>query len=227
MVCGRFTAFNRQLTVPLPCIWRLFYADNFSYTLRTSTESAQLLPLIFLSSCIRFERSLLQPILLRLVRGVWRCSRCYLWSLLQLWQSSIYRGQTQRASAQSMDASYQVREVWQYSYKGAHAVESTTSSNRLLLTKAGLPFIGNVHELSDKNSWMKFREWGEKFGPIYQVNLAGSNHVWITRDKIAKELLGDRRDIYCDRPRIHALEQDSRDSGQYLPVMSKNGKHTG
>ncbi|GAB1735002.1 hypothetical protein NU219Hw_g74t1 [Hortaea werneckii] len=33
----------------------------------------------------------------------------------------------------------------------------------------GLPLIGSVHELPEKNSWMKFHEWAEQYGPIYQI----------------------------------------------------------
>ncbi|KAK4508312.1 hypothetical protein PRZ48_002050 [Zasmidium cellare] len=86
----------------------------------------------------------------------------------------------------------------------------------------GLPLIGNVHELPEKCSWMKFAEWADEHGPIYQVNLAGENHVWISRDKIAHDLLSKRSAIYSDRPYIPALEHDNRTSGQYLPLMSKN-----
>ncbi|GAB7358401.1 hypothetical protein MBLNU230_g2470t1 [Neophaeotheca triangularis] len=86
----------------------------------------------------------------------------------------------------------------------------------------GLPLIGNVHELPEKCSWLKFDEWAKEHGPIYQVNLAGQNHVWISRDKIAHDLLSKRSAIYSDRPHIPALEQDNRTSGQYLPLMSKN-----
>jgi len=69
---------------------------------------------------------------------------------------------------------------------------------------------------------MKFHEWGLKYGPIYQVNLAGHNHVWISRDEIARDLLSKKAPIYSDRPHIPALIDDNRTSGQYLPLMSKN-----
>ncbi|KAK3071406.1 hypothetical protein LTR53_008683 [Teratosphaeriaceae sp. CCFEE 6253] len=86
----------------------------------------------------------------------------------------------------------------------------------------GLPLIGSVHELPERNSWLKFHGWSLQYGPIYQVNLAGTNHVWIPRDRIAHDLLSKRSAIYSDRPSIPALEQDNRTSGQYLPLMSKN-----
>lgn len=68
----------------------------------------------------------------------------------------------------------------------------------------------------------KFHEWGEKYGPIYQVNLAGHNHIFLCRDAIAHDLMSKRSSIYSDRPFIPALEQDNRTSGQYLPLMSQN-----
>jgi len=84
----------------------------------------------------------------------------------------------------------------------------------------GLPVLGSVHEVPEKNSFLKFHQWGEKYGPIYQVNLAGTNHIWISRDDIAKDLLSKRSAIYSDRPHIPALRQDNRTSSQYLPLMS-------
>jgi cytochrome P450 len=41
---------------------------------------------------------------------------------------------------------------------------------------------------------------------------------------VAHELLSKRSGNYSDRPFIPALEHDNRDSGQYLPLMSKNDK---
>lgn len=77
--------------------------------------------------------------------------------------------------------------------------------------------------MPDKNSFLKFHEWGQQYGPIYQVNLAGHNHVWITRDHIAQELLGKRATNYSERPFIPSLQADNRTSGHYLPLMSRNG----
>ena len=65
---------------------------------------------------------------------------------------------------------------------------------------------------------------GKQYGPIYQVNLAGSNHVWISSDQIAQDLLAKKGAIYSDRPHIPALIDDNRTSGQYLPLTSKNSK---
>ena len=69
---------------------------------------------------------------------------------------------------------------------------------------------------------MSFHEWGQQYGTLYQVNLAGSNHIWIGDEKIAHELLSRKAAIYSDRPNIPALLCDNRTSGQYLPLMSND-----
>lgn len=79
--------------------------------------------------------------------------------------------------------------------------------------------------MPDKNSFLKFHEWGQQFGAIYQTNLAGQNHVWITRDNVAQELLGKRAANNSERPFIPSLQADNRSSGHYLPLMSRNGMY--
>lgn len=88
---------------------------------------------------------------------------------------------------------------------------------------SGFPIIGSVPDVPDKNSFLKFHEWGQQYGPIYQTNLAGQNHVWITRDRVAQDLLGKRAANNSERPFIPSLQADNRDSGHYLPLMSRNG----
>lgn len=79
-------------------------------------------------------------------------------------------------------------------------------------------------DVPEKNGFIKFADWGKEYGPIYQVNLAGSNHVWISSDQIARDLLAKKGAIYSDRPHIPALLSDNRTSAQYLPLLSKNGR---
>ncbi|QDS71065.1 hypothetical protein FKW77_008760 [Venturia effusa] len=86
----------------------------------------------------------------------------------------------------------------------------------------GYPIIGSVPDVPDELGWIRFSDWGKEFGPIYQCNLAGKNHVWISSDQIAGDLLSKKAAIYSDRPHIPALLQDNRSSGQYLPLMNKN-----
>ncbi|RAQ99876.1 cytochrome p450 [Stemphylium lycopersici] len=90
----------------------------------------------------------------------------------------------------------------------------------------GYPIIGSVPEVPEKNGFIKFSDWGKQYGPIYQCNLAGNNHVWISADKIAKDLLSKKAAIYSDRPHIPSLIDDNRSSAQYLPLLSRNDGHT-
>ena len=94
------------------------------------------------------------------------------------------------------------------------------------LTDVGYPIIGSVPDVPEKNGFIKFADWGKEYGPIYQVNLAGTNHVWISSDQVAKDLLSKKGSIYSDRPHIPGLIDDNRTSAQYLPLLSKNGRST-
>ncbi|KAL1645221.1 hypothetical protein SLS58_003928 [Diplodia intermedia] len=86
----------------------------------------------------------------------------------------------------------------------------------------GYPVLGSVPDVPEQNSYIKFYDWSKEYGPLYQVNLAGSNHVWISTDQIARDLLSKKAAIYSDRPHIPALLHDNRTSAEYLPLMSKN-----
>jgi len=152
--------------------------------------------------------------------GTWHSYR--FWRLLPSWESLLSRSTSTPHGKTDYQLAFRSSRDRRVCIEYIPCVDLLSDIN----TDTGLPFLGNVHELPEKNSWMKFHEWAEEFGPIYQVNLAGTNHVWISRDKVAHELLSKRSGNYSDRPFIPALEHDNRDSGQYLPLMSKNEKWT-
>ncbi len=70
---------------------------------------------------------------------------------------------------------------------------------------------------------MKFYEWSKTYGPIYQMEIFGSVHVWISSERIAHELLSKRAAIYSDRPMIPNLP-DNRTSGDYLALQGRTGE---
>ena len=86
----------------------------------------------------------------------------------------------------------------------------------------GLPIIGRVHDIDMKRSWFKFKEWGDKYGPIYQTTMMGSTHVWISNHEIAVELLTKRGAIYSDRPGIPHMP-GTKDGVEYLPFLKYGG----
>lgn len=66
----------------------------------------------------------------------------------------------------------------------------------------GLPLVGNAFDLPKSHTWLKFTEWAEEYGPIYQVTAFGTTMVIISQESIANELLSLRGAIYSDRPSL-------------------------
>ncbi|KAI0480069.1 cytochrome P450 [Xylariaceae sp. FL0804] len=83
------------------------------------------------------------------------------------------------------------------------------------------PLVGRVHDVPVEASWLKFYEWSKEYGPIYQMEIFGSVHVWISSEKVAHDLLSRRAPIYSDRPQIPNLP-DNRTSGNYLALAGRN-----
>jgi cytochrome P450 len=63
-----------------------------------------------------------------------------------------------------------------------------------------MPIIGNLPDIPDHHSWLKFKEWSDKYGPIFRLNLAGQQHVVLSTEKIANDLLRERGSKYSSRP---------------------------
>lgn len=76
--------------------------------------------------------------------------------------------------------------------------------------------------MPEETSWLKFYEWSKTYGPIYQMEIFGTVHVWISSERIAHDLLSKRNAIYSDRPLIPNLP-DNRTSGDYLALLGRTG----
>jgi hypothetical protein len=87
----------------------------------------------------------------------------------------------------------------------------------------GLPFIGRVHDVPSEATWLKFYEWSKVYGPIYQIEIFGAVHVWISSEQVAHDLLSKRSRIYSDRPVIPNLP-NNRTSGEYLALLGRTGR---
>ena len=86
----------------------------------------------------------------------------------------------------------------------------------------GLPVIGRVWDIPRQHSYLRFKQWSDIYGPIFQINVFGVNHIWLASDKIAQDLLVKRGNIYSDRPPINNLK-DSKTAGEYIPLLGHNG----
>ncbi len=96
----------------------------------------------------------------------------------------------------------------------SHANYSTTTD---------FPLVGRIHDVPESMSHLKFYEWSKTYGPIYQMKIFGTVHVWISSEQIAHELLSKKSLIYSDRPVIPNLP-DNRTSGNYLALLGRNGE---
>lgn len=71
----------------------------------------------------------------------------------------------------------------------------------------GKPIVGNLLDIPPKHSWFKFQEWSKKYGSLYRLNLAGQNHVIVSTEEIANDLLRERGTIYSDREQLPMAAQ--------------------
>ncbi|KAK7462288.1 hypothetical protein VKT23_007888 [Stygiomarasmius scandens] len=66
----------------------------------------------------------------------------------------------------------------------------------------GIPILGNLFQLNPKASWRTFAKWGELYGPITYINVAGQPIVILNTKKVAVDLLEHRASITSERPRL-------------------------
>ncbi|OLN86936.1 Fumitremorgin C synthase 1 [Colletotrichum chlorophyti] len=67
------------------------------------------------------------------------------------------------------------------------------------------PIVGRVHDLPKIAMWLKFKEWADEFGPIYQTSMLGQKFVIISDEAMAQELLIKNGNNFGGRPQIRAL----------------------
>lgn len=92
-----------------------------------------------------------------------------------------------------------------------------------------IPWIGRLHDLPIQYMWLKFKEWGDIYGPLYRTQMLGDYFIIITDEKVAEDLLIKRAKIYSDRPQIRSLfdPKSTHGSMEYLPLMGRNSKLNG
>ncbi|KAF8578766.1 cytochrome P450 [Ramaria rubella] len=68
--------------------------------------------------------------------------------------------------------------------------------------KRPLPFVGNKLDIPKEKSWINFRKWNEKYGPILTVWNGTTPTILIGDPEIATELMEKRSSKYSSRPRF-------------------------
>lgn len=83
------------------------------------------------------------------------------------------------------------------------------------------PFVGRIHDLPRFSLWLKFKEWADEHGPIYQTRAVDQTFVIISDEKIAEELLVKRGHIYSGRPQIRSLFRH-KEGPAYSALMDRH-----
>lgn len=84
------------------------------------------------------------------------------------------------------------------------------------------PFVGRVHDLPKYSMWLKFKEWTDTYGPIYETSMMGQRFIIIADEGIAQELLIKKSNSLAGRMQIRAL-LDHRASPVYLALQDRTG----
>ncbi|KAH7377445.1 cytochrome P450 [Cadophora sp. MPI-SDFR-AT-0126] len=63
----------------------------------------------------------------------------------------------------------------------------------------GYPLIGNLFDIPPTQSWLQLKAWADQYGPLYRLRLGRRDHVVISTEKIANDLLRERGNQYSSR----------------------------
>ncbi|KAG9310093.1 cytochrome P450 [Chiua virens] len=63
-----------------------------------------------------------------------------------------------------------------------------------------LPVVGNFFSIDRKKPWVTYTEWKARHGDIFMIRMLKKDIVVINSEKIARDLLERRSNIYSDRP---------------------------
>ncbi|KIX01253.1 uncharacterized protein Z518_08978 [Rhinocladiella mackenziei CBS 650.93] len=67
---------------------------------------------------------------------------------------------------------------------------------------SGKPIIDNLLDIPPRHSWFKFPQWSKQYGPLFRLDIAGRNHIVVSTEEIANDLLRERGTIYSDREQL-------------------------
>jgi hypothetical protein len=73
---------------------------------------------------------------------------------------------------------------------------------QLTFIHAGKFLVGNALDLPSFHIWLKFKEWSDRWGPIYKLSIIGKTHVVVSTERIANALLSDKGAIYSSREQL-------------------------
>lgn len=87
------------------------------------------------------------------------------------------------------------------------------------------PFIGRVHDLPMTSTWLKFKEWADQYGPIYETSMMGQKFIIISDEDMATDLMVKKGNSFSGRAQIRALI-DHKKGPTYVALQDRNGTRT-
>ena len=64
----------------------------------------------------------------------------------------------------------------------------------------GLPVVGNLFDIPTEKAWIKYTEWGKKYGPVAYAESLGIRILVLNNHAAACELMEKRSSKYSGRP---------------------------
>jgi cytochrome P450 len=81
--------------------------------------------------------------------------------------------------------------------------------------------LGNLPDIPPVHSWFRFKEWADKYGSVFRLNLMGRNLVVVSTEKVANDLLRERGTLYSSREQSPMAAQLV--SGNLRPLLLPYG----
>jgi cytochrome P450 len=107
-------------------------------------------------------------------------------------------------------------------YNYLRARQNLPAGAQLPVGPPGKPVIGNLLQIPSHHSWLTFRDWGARYGDVFRINIAGRDHVIISTEEVANDLLRERGTIYSDREQMPMAAQLL--SGNLRPLFLPYGE---
>jgi hypothetical protein len=90
------------------------------------------------------------------------------------------------------------------------------------------PIVRNLLDIPPYHSWLKLKARADQYGPIFKLNIAGGDHVVVSTEKIANDLIRERGTLYSSREQFPMVAQLLSDNLRplFLPYgeLWRNGR---
>lgn len=69
-----------------------------------------------------------------------------------------------------------------------------------------IPFLGNLHQIPLRKSYLQFTEWSRTYGPIIGLHIGAQPVIILNSSSVVHDLLDQRGAVYNSRPDIPIVQ---------------------